>query len=312
MECPSRNETNTLIADRVESYGSVSTIGTGCVGFRSSAPRKNSTTNSITSPDPKEVSTEFWAIPSTKLGLALILASRSPRTSRQVLNPSRRTRRGRPHRSPLSLTGRAGTSEAAAAIDDDAAKPSLFAQAARSRPMPPSSNNIFALLPPPGNLTASIPVIIFFMKCFHDIRFSPRAGAILRFAVPRSSGQFAPPIRSRPITGRVAASVDESTGRNRVVIQVGADTLAVNTLRASATDQQPRYRLATDALGETLTDAAIELWPESRARDQGSADQTAVVFSSGFTLAAFDREVVLFDLGRCATAGDAAVWLPGR
>ncbi|MBD3851859.1 MAG: hypothetical protein IFK93_11195, partial [Acidobacteria bacterium] len=149
------------------------------------------------------------------------------------------------------------------------------------------------------------------MNCFHDIRFSPRAGAILLFCGASIIG----PVHSADsieyeLPAGVAASVDESTGRNRVVIQVGADTLAVNTLRASATDRQPRYRLATDALGETLTDAAIELWPESRARDQGSADRTAVVFSSGFTLAASDREVVLFDLGRCATAGDAAVWLP--
>ena len=177
--------------------------------------------------------------------------------------------------------------------------------------MPPSSNNIFTLLPPPGNLTASNPVIICFMNCFHDIRFSPRAGAILLFCGASIIG----PVHSADsiefeLPAGVAASVDESTGRNRVVIQVGADTLAVNALRASATDRQPRYRLAADALGETLTDAAIELWPESRARDQGSADRTAVVFSSGFTLAASDREVVLFDLGRCATAGDAAVWLP--
>jgi len=41
-----------------------------------------------------------------------------------------------------------------------------------------------------------------------------------------------------------------------------------------------------------------------------SSDHTAVVFNSGFTIAAFHREVVLFDLGRCATAGDAAMWLP--
>jgi phosphoglycerate dehydrogenase-like enzyme len=37
-----------------------------------------------------------------------------------------------------------------------------------------------------------------------------------------------------------------------------------------------------------------------------------VVFSTGFTLAAADRQVVFFDLGRCATAGDTAVWLPGQ
>jgi phosphoglycerate dehydrogenase-like enzyme len=113
-----------------------------------------------------------------------------------------------------------------------------------------------------------------------------------------------------PLPAGVTVSVDDLTGRNRVTIQAGADQLAVNSARASETDRLPRYRLTTDALGDTFSDTAIELWPESRARDEGPSDQTAVVFSSGFTLAAADREVVLFDLGRCATASDAVVWLP--
>ena len=115
---------------------------------------------------------------------------------------------------------------------------------------------------------------------------------------------------SHPLPPGVTVSVDEASGRNRVTLQVGADVLAVNSMGTSATDQPPRYRLATDALGDTPTDAAIELWPESRKRDEASTDHTAVVFTSGFTLAASNREVVIFDLGRCATAGDAAVWLP--
>jgi phosphoglycerate dehydrogenase-like enzyme len=113
-----------------------------------------------------------------------------------------------------------------------------------------------------------------------------------------------------PRPAGVIVSVDADTGRNRVTIEVGADILAINSSTAPVMDHPPRYRLTTDALGVNLTDAAIELWPESRARDKASAGRTAVVFSSGFTLAASDREVVLFDLGRCATAGDAAVWLP--
>ena len=58
--------------------------------------------------------------------------------------------------------------------------------------------------------------------------------------------------------------------------------------------------------------APIELWPRERPRDETAGAQAVVVFNSRFTLAAADREVVLFDLGRCATAGDAAVWLPAE
>jgi phosphoglycerate dehydrogenase-like enzyme len=84
----------------------------------------------------------------------------------------------------------------------------------------------------------------------------------------------------------------------------------VDVPASSAFQQPPRYRLATDASSGLGKSDAIELWPENRPREVSSASQAAVVFSSGFTLTAAGREVVLFDLGRCATAGDAAVWLP--
>jgi phosphoglycerate dehydrogenase-like enzyme/glyoxylase-like metal-dependent hydrolase (beta-lactamase superfamily II) len=105
-------------------------------------------------------------------------------------------------------------------------------------------------------------------------------------------------------------SVDEATGRNQVTVQAGADVLAVNASTTPAAVRPPRYRLTTDALGDIAGDSAIELRPQSRTREESASAHTAVVFSSGFTIAAPDREVVLFDLGRCATAGDAAVWLP--
>ena len=108
----------------------------------------------------------------------------------------------------------------------------------------------------------------------------------------------------------VTVSTDEATGRNQVTIQVGSDLLAVDRPVGPGTVQAPRYRLATDGLGGQAVDDAIELWPENRPREGASSTRAAVVFSSGFTLTAAGREVVLFDLGRCATAGDAAVWLP--
>jgi phosphoglycerate dehydrogenase-like enzyme/glyoxylase-like metal-dependent hydrolase (beta-lactamase superfamily II) len=149
------------------------------------------------------------------------------------------------------------------------------------------------------------------MKNSHNTRYSLRAGAVSLFLCASIFGSVhATELVSHPLPAGVTVSVDEATGRNRVTLEVGADVLAVNSVRVSADDLPPRYRLATDALGDTPTDAAIELWPESRKRDEASAGHTAVVFSSGFTLATSGREVVLFDLGRCATAGDAAVWLP--
>jgi phosphoglycerate dehydrogenase-like enzyme/glyoxylase-like metal-dependent hydrolase (beta-lactamase superfamily II) len=149
------------------------------------------------------------------------------------------------------------------------------------------------------------------MKNSHNTRYSLRAHAVSLLLCASIFGSVdAAEFVGHPLPAGVTVSVDEATGRNRVTLEVGADVFVVNSRHGSPTDRPPRYRLTTDALGDTLTDAAIELWPESRARNEASTGHTAVVFSSGFTLATADREVVLFDLGRCATAGDAAVWLP--
>jgi phosphoglycerate dehydrogenase-like enzyme/glyoxylase-like metal-dependent hydrolase (beta-lactamase superfamily II) len=110
-------------------------------------------------------------------------------------------------------------------------------------------------------------------------------------------------------TPGVTVTIDPSTGRNAVAIEVGADVLAVDLASGSEVGQTPRYRLTTDALSGAEAGDVIELSPVSRKRSDATA-HAAVVFDTGFTLAAGDREVVLFDLGRCATAGDAAVWLP--
>jgi phosphoglycerate dehydrogenase-like enzyme/glyoxylase-like metal-dependent hydrolase (beta-lactamase superfamily II) len=124
-------------------------------------------------------------------------------------------------------------------------------------------------------------------------------------AVPVS---FAEATGSSSLPG-IEVSIDASTGRNQVAIQVGADVLAVDFGTASPFDTIPRFRLASDSTAGGASEASIILWPESRPRSE-SASHAAVIFSSGFTLTATGREVVLFDLGRCATAGDAVVWLP--
>jgi len=149
------------------------------------------------------------------------------------------------------------------------------------------------------------------MNNCHSFRFSQRVSAVVLFSCTALIGLVhATSVAEEEMPTGVTVSIDEATGRNRVTIQVGADELAVNSPRVSATAKPPRYRLTTDGLGDNAADAAIELRPESRSRNESSIAHAAVVFASGFTLAASDREVVLFDLGRCATAGDAAVWLP--
>jgi phosphoglycerate dehydrogenase-like enzyme/glyoxylase-like metal-dependent hydrolase (beta-lactamase superfamily II) len=107
----------------------------------------------------------------------------------------------------------------------------------------------------------------------------------------------------------VTISVDSTTARNRVSIEVGNDRLEIDFAGSAPTESAPRYRLSTDAKGPLPPDEAIELWPESRPRTETDSGDAVVVFSSGFTLAAADRQVVFFDLGRCVTAGDTAVWL---
>jgi phosphoglycerate dehydrogenase-like enzyme/glyoxylase-like metal-dependent hydrolase (beta-lactamase superfamily II) len=108
----------------------------------------------------------------------------------------------------------------------------------------------------------------------------------------------------------ITISADDASGRNRVTIEVGTDALGVDSAGGATSTPPPRYRLVSDALTGSVEDGSIELWPENRPRQKTAASHAAVVFSSGFTLTASGREVVLFDLGRCATAGDAAVWLP--
>ena len=149
------------------------------------------------------------------------------------------------------------------------------------------------------------------MNCFFNTRFSLRGGAILLFVALTMPGMCEAadvPEAHRP--SGVALSVDPTNGRNRVAIRVGADLLAVNSGVDARAGREPRYRLSTDAVAEGVNDVAIELRPKSRARVEVTGGRTAIVFESGFTLASSDREVVLFDLGRCATAGDAAIWLP--
>jgi glyoxylase-like metal-dependent hydrolase (beta-lactamase superfamily II) len=152
------------------------------------------------------------------------------------------------------------------------------------------------------------------MKHHHNSQFSLLLAGVILFTcglLVVAPAHAAVTTAFQPAAG-VSVSIDNTTGRNQIVIQIGEDSLAIDFPSSSGTGSSPRYRLSTDSLAPPSDDGAIELWPESRPRDGSEAAHAVVVFSTGFTLAAADRQVVFFDLGRCATAGDTAVWLPGQ
>jgi phosphoglycerate dehydrogenase-like enzyme/glyoxylase-like metal-dependent hydrolase (beta-lactamase superfamily II) len=160
----------------------------------------------------------------------------------------------------------------------------------------------------PGGTLLTFPVIIGTMKKLVYVRFCRGlATTILITGLNVATSTAA----DAPLPAGVSVRVDEATARNQVRIQIGEDMLAVD-LRDDSSAPPARYFLATGALSTSAGGPAIELWPETRPRDVRSSGHTVIVFGSGFTLADPKREIVLFDLGRCATAGDAAVWLPAE
>jgi phosphoglycerate dehydrogenase-like enzyme/glyoxylase-like metal-dependent hydrolase (beta-lactamase superfamily II) len=110
----------------------------------------------------------------------------------------------------------------------------------------------------------------------------------------------------------VTVQVD-GAGRNQVAVAMGGSALAVDhdgTLPWSG--PPPRYLVGTGAdVVVSANDASIELWPASRSRETESAG-SSIIFETDFTLSAAGRDVVFFDFGRGATAGDVAVWLPNE
>ncbi len=99
---------------------------------------------------------------------------------------------------------------------------------------------------------------------------------------------------------------------NRVWINFGHTVLAIDTERAATTvDAKPGFVVATGA--ETIpapADSSTLLWPGSRPETGASASESTIVVESGFTLKSTGREIIFFDFGRAASAGDLAVWLP--
>jgi phosphoglycerate dehydrogenase-like enzyme/glyoxylase-like metal-dependent hydrolase (beta-lactamase superfamily II) len=150
------------------------------------------------------------------------------------------------------------------------------------------------------------------MKTMIDCQLSRCVlSAILITGLPLANTLSADDPAPETLPSGISVTVDKATGRNQVRIQIGEDLLAVDLLGVPATPP-PRYLLATGALNSAAAGPGIELWPESRPRDSTSAGHAVIMFGSGFTLADPKREVVFYDLGRCATAGDAAAWLPGE
>ena len=109
-------------------------------------------------------------------------------------------------------------------------------------------------------------------------------------------------------SGIVVKSHD-ATGRNQVWIEIGTDVLAVDAaVGDTPKGATPQFGISTGA-GWVVT-ATTELRPETRKPTDDSARRAAIIVRSGFTLASSEREVVIIDLGRSATASDVAVWLP--
>jgi phosphoglycerate dehydrogenase-like enzyme/glyoxylase-like metal-dependent hydrolase (beta-lactamase superfamily II) len=105
--------------------------------------------------------------------------------------------------------------------------------------------------------------------------------------------------------------VADETGGNRVWVELGEDVLAIDAGSAvPPTGASPRYALATAAVRAGAPAKAAVLWPVSRALQDAPFDRVTINVESGFTLASGAREVVLHDLGRGVSRGDAVAWLP--
>lgn len=120
-----------------------------------------------------------------------------------------------------------------------------------------------------------------------------------------------PPSESPAVTPTPGVSVVAGDdGANSVTIEIGDDAVAVDGGVPGEGRPSPRFSIATGAVADDRSaGGSVRLTPSSRA-DLELGAGSRVVFESGFTLAGDGRRIVLLDLGRAATASDAAVWLP--
>ncbi len=113
----------------------------------------------------------------------------------------------------------------------------------------------------------------------------------------------------------VVVEPGDGSAPNRVWIQIGGEVLGIDTASTAGPDGASLdIALATghDQSTDHAPPATVAvLWPASRAGHAVLGGGATAVFDSGFTLRSGGREVVLIDLGRRATTGDVAVWLPG-
>ncbi|MDX2437673.1 MAG: NAD(P)-dependent oxidoreductase [Acidobacteriota bacterium] len=106
---------------------------------------------------------------------------------------------------------------------------------------------------------------------------------------------------------------ERDDGRNLVHIEVGSESVFVDALffPLHQAIQRPKFMVQTGAGdGTVFPESHISLVPDARASSTSKAPQTSVTVRSGFTMAHEERQVVILNLGRCATAADSVVWLP--
>ncbi len=109
----------------------------------------------------------------------------------------------------------------------------------------------------------------------------------------------------------VAITVGED-GRNQVHVSIGGNQLAVDADAEGPGSQSGiQFAITTGAVDQNIAPSAVELIPDARVARRGDSPvDTSITVQSGFTLGDSERHVVIFSLGRRATAADAVVWIP--
>jgi len=105
---------------------------------------------------------------------------------------------------------------------------------------------------------------------------------------------------------------EREDGRNLVRIDIGSETLFVDALffPLHSTVHRPIFMIQTGGDDDTVfPESHVVLIPEGRDPTR-EPSQTVVTVRSGFTMRHGDRDVIILNFGRRATASDAVIWLP--
>lgn len=105
---------------------------------------------------------------------------------------------------------------------------------------------------------------------------------------------------------------EREDGRNLIRIDIGSETLFVDALYypLHRAVHRPIFMIQTGAGDDPVfPESHVVMVPEGRVSTP-EPSQTIVAVRSGFTMQHGDRDVVILNFGRRATASDAVIWLP--